>query len=618
MQPEHHSEPAETTLSDLLLELRTLRTYLCEHAEQRLRESEERTRHRPDSASALNLARYLALREQDLRPLQSRLASLGLSSLGRLEAHVLEHIDAVIALLERCTDQPFGRPLRQLTGDPYQLLRRQQVALFGRPHDSRQENIMVTLPTEAAADRQLLRDLLLNGMDCARINCAHDDPETWQCMIDNLNASSRELERPCRLLMDLAGHKIRTGPLATEDPVRHLRVRRDRKGQVIQPTEVLLMPACPDTPDTLGHYPCLPVPDRLLRLLAPGAKLTFQDCRGKKRKLCVIEPREGGWLTHLHAGAYVCPGTRLQLIGVDGRMQKGRYRLPPFSGEPVRIRLFRNDLLLLTAGPEPGQPTRLDDKGKFLAPAQIGCSHPEVLQWLNPGDAVWFDDGKLGTRVLSLTKRGALLEVTEAGTRGVRLRQGKGINFPDTQLKLPSLSEDDLAVLPFVCRHADMVGYSFVQDTADMEALMAALRAEGRPELPIIAKIETARAVRNLPDILLDTITRHPLGVMIARGDLAVELGSVRMAEIQEEILWVCEATHVPVIWATQVLESLAKQGVSSRPEITDAAMSVRAECVMLNKGPYIVDALRVLGDILSRMEAHQQKKISRLRALHW
>ena len=137
-------------------------------------------------------------------------------------------------------------------------------------------------------------------------------------------------------------------------------------------------------------------------------------------------------------------------------------------------------------------------------------------------------------------------------------------------------------------------------------------------QLPIIAKIETRAAVENLPGILLGSIDQHPLGIMIARGDLAVELGSIRMAEIQEEILWLCEAAHVPVIWATQVLESLAKKGLTSRPEITDAAMSVRAECVMLNKGPYIEDAVSVLAHILSSMEAHQHKKVSRLRKLHW
>jgi pyruvate kinase len=105
-------------------------------------------------------------------------------------------------------------------------------------------------------------------------------------------------------------------------------------------------------------------------------------------------------------------------------------------------------------------------------------------------------------------------------------------------------------------------------------------------------------------------------GVMIARGDLAIECGYERMAEVQEEMLWIAEAAHMPVIWATQVLENLAKMGQPSRAEITDAAMSERAECVMLNKGPYIIAAVRVLDNILRRMQAHQSKKASRLRPL--
>jgi pyruvate kinase len=88
------------------------------------------------------------------------------------------------------------------------------------------------------------------------------------------------------------------------------------------------------------------------------------------------------------------------------------------------------------------------------------------------------------------------------------------------------------------------------------------------------------------------------------------------MAEVQEEILWCSEAAHMPVIWATQVLETLAKSGLPSRAEISDAGMGVRAECVMLNKGPYITDAIRMLDDILRRMAGHQAKKTSLLRAL--
>ncbi|MCA9810372.1 MAG: pyruvate kinase, partial [Candidatus Dadabacteria bacterium] len=104
--------------------------------------------------------------------------------------------------------------------------------------------------------------------------------------------------------------------------------------------------------------------------------------------------------------------------------------------------------------------------------------------------------------------------------------------------------------------------------------------------------------------------------VMIARGDLAVETGFERLAEVQEEILWLCEAAHVPAIWATQVLESLAKQGSATRAEITDAAMGHRAECVMLNKGPHILEALKALDDIMKRMQAHQMKKMAMLREL--
>ena len=89
------------------------------------------------------------------------------------------------------------------------------------------------------------------------------------------------------------------------------------------------------------------------------------------------------------------------------------------------------------------------------------------------------------------------------------------------------------------------------------------------------------------------------------------------MAEVQEEILWLCEAAHVPVIWATQVLDTLARTGRPSRAEVTDAAMAVRAECVMLNKGPFVVDAVRALDDILRRMEQHQYKKHSLYRRLH-
>ena len=149
-----------------------------------------------------------------------------------------------------------------------------------------------------------------------------------------------------------------------------------------------------------------------------------------------------------------------------------------------------------------------------------------------------------------------------------------------------------------------------------MDALRHCLHELGKPNLGIVLKIETRRAFENLPQLLFSAMASKASGIMIARGDLAVECGYERLAEVQEEILWAAEAAHMPVIWATQVLETLAKTGLPSRAEITDAAMGERAECVMLNKGPHITEAMRTLDDILQRMQAHQTKKRSLLRAL--
>ncbi len=165
-----------------------------------------------------------------------------------------------------------------------------------------------------------------------------------------------------------------------------------------------------------------------------------------------------------------------------------------------------------------------------------------------------------------------------------------------------------------VAEHADLVG--LVRPAEDVDAIAKRLEELGGEDLGILAKIETVAGFRNLPEILLELMRWPFSGVMIARGDLAVEGGYRRLAEVQEEILWLCEAAHLPVVWATQVLEGMAKTGTPSRAEITDAAMSARAECVMLNKGPFIEDAIRTLDDILRRMREHQRKKQSRLRRL--
>jgi len=247
----------------------------------------------------------------------------------------------------------------------------------------------------------------------------------------------------------------------------------------------------------------------------------------------------------------------------------------------------------------------------------ISLSIPEIFGYVKTGEQVWFDDGKLGGVIHSMDHKCLIVEIVNAPEEGFKLKAEKGINFPDSQLNLPALTREDLEHLEFISANADMVGYSFVQTPADVHLLQKHLARLGHPDMGIILKIETRLAFENLPSLLFAVMESPNCGLMIARGDLAVEIGYLRMAEVQEEILWLAEAAHMPVIWATQVLETQVKKGLATRAEISDVVKSVRAECVMLNKGPYIIEAIKTVKDIDKRMAAHEDKKQKKLRSLH-
>jgi pyruvate kinase len=277
------------------------------------------------------------------------------------------------------------------------------------------------------------------------------------------------------------------------------------------------------------------------------------------------------------------------------------------------------DKLLLTYAIDEERGVAEMPKKKKVGMPVVGCTLREALDQLAVGERVYVDDGQIGGRVIELIDGGAVVEIFQAPSKGRKIRASKGLNFPDTTFTVTPLTDKDRADLDFVAQHADMVGYSFVQEESDVQLLLSELAQRATPSraMPgLVLKIETKRAVQNLPNLIVQAAAKVPVAVMIARGDLAVELGFQRMSEMQEEILWLCEAAHVPVIWATQVLETLAKEGLPTRAEVTDAAMANRAECVMLNKGPYIIDTVHLLDDVLTRMTGHQHKKTPQLRAL--
>jgi pyruvate kinase len=567
-------------------------------------------------ASARNLLHYLALRRLDLRRVQRRLADLGLSSLGRSEGHTLYNLDAVLSHLRQAEGRSGARVRAASDLTPEEgrrILGRCTRQLLGQPPPERRTRIMVTLPTEAGTDYRLVRDLVAAGMDAARINCAHDDEAQWERMIANVRRAEGAVGRSCRVEMDLEGPKVRTGPLPPRPPVVRWRPHRNDLGVVVAPGRVWLTPAERPVPAPPGTDHEVRVRGEWLTELRVPGTLQLRDARAATRQVRLVRRRLGSVEAEVQKTAYVTDGT--VLWGRDRQHRRTATAVGPLPTREGSVRLRVGDRLRVTARPAVGRPRRPPEPSPRAIP-EVSCTLPEALAGVRAGHRVWFDDGKIGGVVARVGARGLLVRITHAADGGSRLRSDRGINFPDSPLAVPPLTEADRHHLAFVARHADLVGFSFVRHARDLRELRRALTQSGRPGLGVILKIETRAGFEELPALLLEALRGPPAGVMIARGDLAVEVGYERLAEVQEEILWLCEAAHLPTVWATEVLAGLAKTGLPTRAEVTDAAMGERAECVMLNKGPHVVEAVRVLDNILQRMEAHQDKKSARLRHL--
>ncbi|MGZ8801899.1 MAG: pyruvate kinase [Mycobacterium sp.] len=556
--------------------------------------------------SAQNMVHYWALRQQDLRDLQSQLAAFGLSSLGRSEPHVAATLQlvraAVLAMLEDTWHPPGIRP-----NEGHELLRRRAIELLGPAPADRETRIMVTLPSSAAKDPDLVGALVARGMNVARINCAHDDPDAWRAMADHVRRASEDTGRTCLVAMDLAGPKLRTGPIQPGPRVIKVRPTRDTLGRVVAPARVWLTAqddpaAAPET-----AMATVPVPGQWLDRRQEGDVITLHDTRGAKRHLVVSRPDAvaGGLVAACEKTTYVATGA---VLNIDHAHDAAEVGLLPEREQSLLLR--RGDVLTLTRDCSPAPVANADRD------LRIGCTLPEVFDHAQVGDSIRFDDGRISGEIVAVDGDAIRVRIDRAAVDGSRLRAEKGINVPDTHLPISAVTDKDLIDLATVVDIADLVEMSFVQNPSDITRLHHALADLGADHVGVVLKIETRQAFERLPQLLLTAMRRPRVGVMIARGDLAVEVGYERLAELQEEILWLCEAAHLPVVWATRLLEQLAKSGLPSRAEISDAAMGARAECVMLNKGPHIADAVVVLDDILRRMTEHHYKKDDLLRHL--
>jgi len=187
---------------------------------------------------------------------------------------------------------------------------------------------------------------------------------------------------------------------------------------------------------------------------------------------------------------------------------------------------------------------------------------PEVLSKVERGHRVLIDDGKIDATVVSTDDKYLEVEITYPSDKTVKIQSDKGLNFPDSYLDIPAITSQDIKDLKFIVKNATAVGISFAHSPEDVRNLYDELVKLGNPDFGVIAKIENRNAVHNLGKILLTGLALPKFGILIARGDLVVELGFENLSLIQEDILCLCEAAHVPVILATQILETLAKSSL--------------------------------------------------------
>jgi len=543
--------------------------------------------------SALNLAHYIGLRKQSIRQLQLDLAGLGLSSLGRSEGHVRDTLLRLQGWLNMPNSGNQGRAETDEldTNTAEAILHENTRALFGPHPEDRHVYVMVTAPEANEVTREWADKVIRAGANILRINAAHESPEAWGRIVEVVRARAAALGKCVKVFVDLPGPKLRAEIRRTQAAVLHFPRRKNHQGKTIGPTSVRFVPRFLEQQQ-------VPIPGEWFGQLRADDRLRIRDAGMRERELVIRQASTEGARAECDRSLFITPGLAIEWR--RGHRLLGRGRIGTIPREPCDVLLNCDDRFIIN---ETGQAKRAGRMPVLL------CPEPGVLKQVKRGERVVLDDGRIVAVVESTGAEGKVCRVTTTSKSPARLRSGKGLAFPDSHVSLSALGSPDESALKFALAYADGVDVSFINSRRDVDRIVKRLRWEANPGFGLVLKLETQGAIRNLPDILFAALRFRPMGLMIARGDLAVEASFERLAQLQEDILGFGEACHLPVIWATQVLDSLAHSGVPTRAEVTDAAMSMRAECVMLNKGPFVAEATRMLVRIICDMEPRQYKK---------
>lgn len=634
---------ATTSLNELIRGVDSLLTMLSEVDQDK--------RDRIDAADAehregvRNVQHFARLQADDARHIVAQLRAVGIRVSD--QAPVADQLRAAKTLVQNLGGQSSDDGGAE--GESYDITRlsaaiersQEQLAsnssaLLGEPRDGMPSCVMVTLPTEAADDPDLVQSFADAGMDIARINCAHDTPEAWRAMAANVRAASTRVGRDIKISMDLPGPKLRVGAIEPGPRIARTRVTRTKTGRILTPSKLWITPfdhnatTPAPVPEGLPGRPTLAiqVDPEWLQTVNEGDELSMLDARGSKRYMTVHKVTDEGVLAYGRRNVYLANGSLVAC-------QYIKTRIHGIGRSEQRVHVDVGSRLTLTSDPTPTDPT--DD-----IPA-VNCGEPQAIRSLDVGSIVLFDDAKIECEVTSVTRAGEKdaegntaeydsAELVAVHTRegGKNLREGRGIHFPGIHVPLPAMTDEDRAILPEIVRTADIIAPSYVRSAEDLTEILDAIEKEidvaaSENEDPaavsarirnlgVMLKIESEECYNDLPNVVTELLRHRNSGVMIARGDLAMELGFSRMSEAREQIMDVANAAHIPTIFATQVLETMAKSGLPSRAEITDADVALRTQGVMLNKGTHIPDAINILNSIGTALNTSDNSLDSRSR----
>ena len=457
----------------LIARLQPIRSEVLQ-AEQHFREELDRV-YLGNLQSARNLVHYVSLRRHDIRDLQEDLGRLALSSLGRLESHVIATLDALLALLHKIAGRDWPERAIEETFAEFDsgsaLLEKHTVESLGEAPGDRNVRIMVTMPSEAASDPNLVRDFLDRGMNIMRINCAHDSAEEWLRIVENLQAAQEETGKACKITFDLAGPKLRTGPLSPGPGIIRWKPVRNELGQVTTPAYVAF---CTDEYASDDETIAIPVKGSIFRHARAGDVIELTDTRGRERILFVVEVDPSCCVCTNDRTGYVIEGTRLRLLRENELLCEDEVGALPEVEQALSLSV--GDDLLVTSAEVPGKPAEDDEDEVVYQPAQIGCSLPAIFTDAQVGERIFFDDGKIEGVIRAVHTGGSEprleVKITHAANGTAKLRAEKGINLPDTKLNISALTPKDREDLEFATQYGDLVSLSFVRRPEDVAELI--------------------------------------------------------------------------------------------------------------------------------------------------